>query len=51
MKRNDKYWIDLLSMLPLQGDEEIKGRKGWIMLTPNNLLIRLPVLLAKTKLF
>ena len=37
-------------MPPLEGDEqEVKGGKGFKILTPNKLLTRLPVLLAQIK--
>ena len=37
-------------MPPLEGDEEeLKERKGLKMLTPNKLLTRFPILLAKVK--
>ena len=39
---------DLTLMPPLEGHEEMKEGKGKI-LTPNKLLTRLPILLAKIK--
>ena len=36
-------------MPPLEGDEEVKERKGLKNVTPNKLLTRLPVLLAQMK--
>ena len=33
-------------MRPLEGDEEVKERKGLKILIPNKLLTRLPILLA-----
>ena len=39
----------LSSMLPLEGDEEVKQRRGLKILSPNRLLTRLPILLAQTK--
>ena len=36
-------------MPPLEGDKEINDEKGIKTLTPNKLLIRLPVLFTKLK--
>ena len=36
-------------MPPLEGDKEVKDGKGFKILTPNKLLIRLPILLAQIK--
>ena len=40
---------DVPSMLPLEGDEEAKEGKGLKILTPNKILTRRPVLIAKIK--
>ena len=41
---------DLSDMPPIEGDkEEVKEGKGLKILTPNKLLIILPILLAQTK--
>ena len=36
-------------MPPVEGDEKVKEGKGLKILTPNKVLIRLPVLLAQIK--
>ena len=41
--------VDLSDMPELEDDEEVNERKGLKTLTPNKLLTRFPVLLAKTK--
>ena len=41
--------VHLSDMSPLEGDEEVKEGKGLIILTPNKLLSRLPILLAQIK--
>ena len=40
---------ELDDLPPLRGNEEVKERKGLKILTPNKLLIRLPILLAQIK--
>ena len=43
--------VDLSEMTPLECDEEeLKEGKGLIILTPNKLLTRFPILLAQIKL-
>ena len=43
-------FIDISDMPPLEGDdEEVKEGKGLNILTPNKLLIKLPILLAQIK--
>ena len=49
MKTNDKGLIEILSMMSLESDNEVKEVKGLKILTPNKLLTRLPVLLAEIK--
>ena len=49
MKTNDKDLIEILSMMSLESDNEVKEVKGLKILTPNKLLTRLPVLLAEIK--
>ena len=45
---NDKEWsTDLSDMLPLEDDKEVNEGKGLKILTPNKLLTRLPILLAR----
>ena len=47
---NKKEFVYLSDMPPLEGDEEkVKEGKRLQILTPNKLLIRLPVLLAQIK--
>ena len=41
--------VHLSDMPPLEGDEEVKEGKELIILTPNKLLNRLPILLAQIK--
>ena len=49
-RKNDKEEpVDLSDITPLEGDEEVKERKGLKNLTPNKLLTRLPILLAQIK--
>ena len=42
-------FIGIPDMPPLEGDEEVKEAKWLNILTPNKLLTRLPILLAKIK--
>ena len=48
-KGGEEESADLPPIPPLQGDEEVKERKGLAVLTPNKLLTKLPELLAQIK--
>ena len=49
LRRQKEESEDLTDMLPLEGDEEVKERKGLKTLTPEKLLTRIPILLAHIK--
>ena len=49
LRRQKEESEDLTEMLPLEGDEEVKERKGLKTLSPEKLLTRIPILLAHIK--
>ena len=48
-KSDKEESVELSDIEPLECDEEVKEGKGFKILTPNKLLTRLPILVAKIK--
>ena len=49
LESDDEELEDILNIPPLESDEEVKEGKGLKILTPNELLSRLPIFLVQIK--